>query len=174
MLSNKQTVTFDNHMLFAAGQDQVFFEAFRPREAQVTKDRIAYLYQRAEIDSKAALKMKRTAALFSSRQTWYPSHHEPGKQPLEMPPRKRVARTVVINTNRFLMEDGLLEIYVPGFGANEQGDSQPVAQLEFEDGELKLSWVTESGGYEDATIPRNKHQKTRAAKASRPVSTSSA
>jgi hypothetical protein len=124
-----------------------------------------YLFQRAELDSKAALKMKRTVTLFSSRQTWYPTHHEPGKQPFELPPRKRVARTVVINTNRFLKEDGLLEIYVPGFGANEQGVSQPVAQLEFEDGELKLSWVTESDAYEDATIPRNKEQKARAAKA---------
>lgn len=132
----------------------------------MARGQIAYIYQRAEIDSKAALKMKKTTALFSSRQTWYPSHHEPGKQPLELPPRKRVVRMVVINTRRFLMEDGLLEIYVPGFGSNEQGDSQPVAQLEFEDGELRLSWVTETSGYQDATIPRNKTQRPRGPKVS--------
>lgn len=68
---------------------------------------------------------------------------------------------VVINTNRFLMENGLLETYVPGFGANERGDSQPVAQLELEDGELRLSRVTQSGGYEEATIPRDKEHRTR-------------
>jgi hypothetical protein len=105
----------------------------------VSKDKIAYLYQKAEIDPTAVRKMKKTTALFSQRQTWYPARHEAGKEPLELPRRKRVVRTLVINPKRFLEEDGLLEIYIPGFGSDGEGNLQHIAELEFEDGELKLS-----------------------------------
>ncbi len=122
----------------------------------MTKDRIAYLYQRAEIDPVAVLKMKRTTALFSRRQDWYPTRYEAGKEPLELPKRKRIAKSLVINPKHFLEEDGILEIFMPGFGADENGALQPIATLEFEDGELKFSWITDNGAYEEATIPRDK------------------
>ena len=109
----------------------------------MTKDKIAYLYQRAEIDADAVRKMNRTAALFSQHQSWHPTRHEPGKEPLELPVRKRVVKSLVINPRRFLEEDGVLEIYIPGFGSDEQGHLQNAVSLEFEDGELKLSWISE-------------------------------
>jgi hypothetical protein len=91
----------------------------------LTRDKIAYLYQRAEINPSAALKMKRTAALFSQRQTWHPMRHESGKKPLELPDRKRVLKSLVINPERFLKEDGVLEIYIPGYGSDGRGDLLP-------------------------------------------------
>lgn len=119
-------------------------------------DKIAYLYQRAEIDPIAVCKMKKSLALFSERQIWYPSHHEPGKKLLELPKRRRVLKSVVINSRRFLKEDSLLEIYIPGYGADENGNLQAIATIEFEDDELRLAWITEGGGYEGTNIPRDK------------------
>jgi hypothetical protein len=132
---------------------------------RVTRDKIAYLYQRAEIDPIAVLKMKRTVAVFSQHQTWHPTRYEPGKVPLALPDRKRVVRSVVINPKRFLGEDGVLEIYMPGYGSDEQGNLQPVAELEFKDGELKLSWMTERHAYDEVVMPRDKEGKAQAATA---------
>jgi len=42
----------------------------------------------------------------------------------------------------------------PSSGQDENGSLQPVAELEFEDGELQLSWITENGAYAETTIPR--------------------
>jgi len=125
----------------------------------MTKDKIAYLYQKAEIDSIAVRNMKKSVALLSQRQTWYPSHHEPGKEPLELPKRRRIVKSLVINSRQFLKEDGLLEIYISGHGTDENGSIQPVATIEFEDGELRLSWITEDHAYEGMTLPRDKDRK---------------
>jgi hypothetical protein len=122
----------------------------------MAKDKIAYLYQRAEIDPIAIRKMKKSVILFSQRQIWYPSHHEPGKEPLELPKRTRVTKSLVVNSRRFLKQDSLLEIYISGHGRDENGGIQPVATIEFEDGESRLSWITEAGAYEEMTLPRDK------------------
>jgi hypothetical protein len=111
--------------------------------------------------------MKRTTALFSRRQTWHPSRHEAGKEPLELPKRKRIVRSLIINPKRFLEEDGVLEIYMPGFGTDESGNLQAAVSVEFEDGELRLSWITEDGAYEEATLPRDKDRRAQAAQLDR-------
>jgi len=122
----------------------------------MTNDKIAYLYQRVEIDPIAVRKMKKSLALFSQCQIWHPSHHEPGKKALELPRRRRIVKSVVVNSSRFLKEDSLLEICVPGYGTDENGNLQPIATIEFEDGELRLSWITEDGDYEGTNVPRDK------------------
>lgn len=125
----------------------------------MTSEKIAYLYQRAEINPAAVQKIKKSVVLFSRRQSWHPTRYEPGKEPLELPVRRRIVKSLVINPKRFLEEDGLIEFYIPGFGTDDQGNLQNALALEFEDGELKLSWLTEDGSYDIAVIPRDKRKK---------------